>query len=158
MSAVMNRPHYMEIPFESQYTKRGHLSNNNGHSEQLLTGITAEHDAAVHNQTVAVTCSIMGLSYSTYQRNLSEELRMRRIAPMLIIRLQKQLVDVCREFKGQCQTEPDFPVSLLSVTNVGFMGMIPKPNRHNEEPLLNLMEEGSLRQQQYQVLIDLFFR
>jgi len=64
-------------------------------------------------QTIHDVCEIVGLSYGTVQRILSDNLNMRRISARLVPRLlsddQKILrVSVCKELKQQARDDPNF--------------------------------------------------
>ena len=64
--------------------------------------------------------ALTGISWSSFQRILTEELHMKRVAAKFVPRLlsdyqRANRLDVCREMKDQLKSDPDF----LSKINTG---------------------------------------
>ena len=87
---------------------------------------TTENEAKVREailedrqRTIHGACNIVGLSYGTRQRILSDELNMRRIAAKFVSRLlssdQKEYcISLCTELKEQAENDPNFISNIIT--------------------------------------------
>ena len=63
--------------------------------------------------------ALTGISWSTCQRILTEELHMKRVAAKFVPRLLSEdqkasRLDACRELKDQLETDPDFSSKIIT--------------------------------------------
>jgi hypothetical protein len=88
--------------------RSGRPSTTSENIAKVREAILADHRRTIHD-----VCEIVGLSYGTVQRILSDDLNMRRIAAKFVPRLlsndqKEHRVVVCRELKDQARDDPDF--------------------------------------------------
>lgn len=70
-------------------------------------------------QTISNLCEVLGLSFGTCQRILTEELGMHRIAAKFVPRLltedqKRNRVEVCTELKARCEADLNFISNIVT--------------------------------------------
>jgi len=76
-----------------------------------------------HRQTIDELEALTGVSWSSCQRILTEELHMKRVAAKFIPRLfsedqRANRLDVCCEIKDQLKTDPNFLSKIITFFSV----------------------------------------
>ncbi|XP_037911989.1 uncharacterized protein LOC119652120 [Hermetia illucens] len=84
-----------------------------------------------HRRTIDPLCEMLGMSWSSIQRLLSEDLHMRRIAARFVPRLltdeqKERRLQACFELQNQLEEDPEFFPRRLLVMNRGAMDTTPK--------------------------------
>lgn len=114
-------------------------------SGRPTTGTTPENIAKVQQAiradrrlTIHDLCVIVGLSYGTVQRILSDILNMRRIAAKFVPRLlneeqKEHRVDVCFQLKEQARKDPDFISKVVTGDESWFYGYDPETKQQSSQ-------------------------